>query len=106
MRALAAGRPRRARWSLGPVIAGKIRDLTESSGVFRSDSPMRRLQNLQLIGPVTLFCAVAAAEGAVYGLARAPSSEMWWYINIQLFGAFQRSHYLLNGYLDLQYLQL
>src|SRR5262245_48279000 len=67
---------------------------------------MMRLAKLQLIGPVALFVAIAASEAAVYGLAQSPSSQALWYVNIELFGAFQRSHYLLSPYLDVHYLQL
>jgi hypothetical protein len=66
---------------------------------------MRGLAKLQLIGPLALFAAVAAAEGAVYALAHSPSSATLWYINIHLFGGFQRSHYLLSNYVGIGYFQ-
>src|SRR5262245_26192603 len=67
---------------------------------------MMRLAKLQLIGPVALFVAIAAAEAAAYGLAQSPSSQTLWYVNIEVFGVFQRSHYHLSNYVDVQYLQL
>jgi hypothetical protein len=67
---------------------------------------MNPLAKLQLVGPVALFCAVAAAEGAAYALAQAPSWELLWYINLQVFGSFQKSHYVLSNYVDLSYFQL
>jgi hypothetical protein len=67
---------------------------------------MARLAKLQLIGPLVLFCAVLAAEGAAYALARSPASEFLWYINLEVFGSFQRTHYALSHLLDVDYLQL
>src|SRR6266576_1233195 len=59
-------------------------------------SGMNRLAKLQLIGPLALFLTVASAEWAVYALAQDPTSELLWYINLKLFGIFQRSHYVLS----------
>ena len=64
---------------------------------------MRRC--LQLIGPVTIFCVVVAAEAAMYALGQSPSSEALWYINVELFGAFRRSHHFLSSSIDIPYLQ-
>jgi len=67
---------------------------------------MSRLAKLQLIGPVALFCAVLAAEGAVWALAHSPTSEFLWYVNLQVFGSFQKTHYALSLLVDIDYLQL
>ena len=45
-----------------------------------------------------MFAAVLAAETAVFALAYAPSSEALWYINLKLFGLFQRSYYIIDSY--------
>ena len=66
---------------------------------------MRQWAKLQLIGPVAIFCAVVAAEAAMYALAQSPSSEALWYINVELFGAFRRSHHFLSSQIDVPYLQ-
>jgi hypothetical protein len=57
---------------------------------------MTRLMKFQLIGPAALFLTVLAAEIAVCALAYMPTSETLWYINLKLFGIFQRSHYVLS----------
>jgi hypothetical protein len=71
---------------------------------------MTRLAKLQLIGPVALFGAVLAAEAAAWALAYSPSSELLWYINLEWFAAFQRSHYILSdnfsAYISMNYFQL
>ena len=67
---------------------------------------MTRDVRLQLIGPVALFAAVLAAETAAYALARDPSSEMLWYLNLGLFGTFQKSYYLVNSYIEVPGFQL
>jgi|SRR5882757_2149017 len=57
---------------------------------------MNRLAKLQLIGPCALFVAVLAAELATFALTQDPTSELVWYINLKLFGIFQRAHYILS----------
>ena len=52
---------------------------------------MNRLAKLQLIGPIFLFAAVLAAEVAAWALSMFPSSEALWYVNLGLFGLFQRN---------------
>jgi hypothetical protein len=59
---------------------------------------MNRLSKLQLIGPAFLFAAVLAAEAGAYALNMFPSSETLWFINLKLFGVFQRSYYLVDSY--------
>ncbi len=67
---------------------------------------MTKLARLQLVGPVVVFLAVLAAEGAVYALAYSPSSEILWYVNLNLFGIFQRSHYVLSNRIEIDSFQL
>jgi hypothetical protein len=61
---------------------------------------------LQFLGPVTLFLTVLSAEAATWALSHMPSSELLWYLNLQVFGIFQRSYYELSAYIDLPYVQL
>jgi hypothetical protein len=58
---------------------------------------MNRLSKLQLIGPAFLFAAVLAAEAGAYALSMYPSSETLWYVNLKVFGLFQRSYYVLDS---------
>jgi hypothetical protein len=67
---------------------------------------MSRLAKLQLVGPAVLFVAVLAAEAAACALAHAPSSEALWYINLRWFGIFQKGHYVLSAFIDVEYFQL
>lgn len=67
---------------------------------------MTRLAKLQLIGPFVLAITIIAAEIAAYLLALKPSSAAAWYLNIEIFGIFQRSHYVLNNTFDVPYFQL
>jgi len=67
---------------------------------------MSRLAKLQLVGPATLFAAVLAAEAANFALAKMPSSEALWYVNLRFFGIFQKSHYVLSAFVDIEYSQL
>jgi hypothetical protein len=67
---------------------------------------MSRFAKLQFAGPFVLFIATLSAECAAYALGVAPSSDALWYINLELFGLFQKTHYLLNAYVDVAYFQL
>jgi len=58
---------------------------------------MNRLFKLQFLGPLALFVATACAELAVRALNYAPSSELLWFVNLRMFGIFQRSYAMLNG---------
>jgi hypothetical protein len=58
---------------------------------------MRRLAKLQLIGPAIVFLAAGAAEIAAYALAKNPSSDLLWYINLRVFGLFQQGYYLVGS---------
>jgi hypothetical protein len=63
---------------------------------------MKKLATLQLTGPIALFAAIAAAEGAAFGLSHMPSSEWMWYLNLKWFSMFQQSHYVLKTYLGVE----
>ncbi|MET4320368.1 hypothetical protein [Bradyrhizobium sp. RT5a] len=67
---------------------------------------MIRLFKLQFLGPLALFAATLSAELAALALERAPSSATLWYLNLRVFGLFQRSHEALTGYTDLEGAQL
>jgi hypothetical protein len=67
---------------------------------------MAKLAKLQLIGPLVVACTIIAAELATNLLAWMPSSTFAWYLNLEVFGVFQRSHYLLSGHTGVPYFQL
>jgi hypothetical protein len=67
---------------------------------------MTRLAKLQAIGPVYLFVAVLGAEAAAWALSHSPTSEILWFVNLRVFGIFQKSHYVISSHFDIQYLQL
>jgi hypothetical protein len=56
---------------------------------------MNRLFKLQFLGPFALFAAALCAELAARALQYAPSSELLWFINLRMFGIFQRSYAML-----------
>ncbi len=57
---------------------------------------MNRLFKLQFLGPLALFVATLCAELAARALQYAPSSELLWFINLRMFGIFQRSYAWLS----------
>ena len=57
---------------------------------------MNRLFKLQFLGPLALFAATLCAELAARALQYAPSSELLWFINLRIFGIFQRSYAMLS----------
>src|SRR5437588_481729 len=67
---------------------------------------MQRLARRQTLGPAVLFLARVAGESAVDALAAMPTSETLWYLNLRLFGIFQRSHYLLSDFIRIPASQL
>jgi hypothetical protein len=67
---------------------------------------MPRHAKLQLIGPVTVFAALLAAEGAAHALAAYPSSRMLWSANLQLFGIVRRGHDVIGTYAGAAYFQI
>jgi hypothetical protein len=56
---------------------------------------MSRLFKLQFLGPFALFAATLCAELAARALQYAPGSELLWFINLRMFGIFQRSYAML-----------
>src|SRR5437763_7186623 len=56
---------------------------------------MNRLFKLQFLGPLALFATTLCAELAAHALQYAPSSELLWFINLRMFGIFQRSYVML-----------
>ena len=67
---------------------------------------MPRLFKLQFLGPLVLFLATLSAELAAHALAYKPSSETLWYLNLEVFRLFQRSHSALTAYIDIDGFQL
>jgi hypothetical protein len=64
-------------------------------------SSMNRLFKLQFLGPLALFTATLCAELAARALQYAPSSEFLWFINLRIFGIFQRSYALLSEFIPI-----
>jgi hypothetical protein len=65
-----------------------------------------QLAKMQLVGPFVVVAMIVAAEAAAYALVQTPSSALVWYLNIEVFGLFQRSHYVLSDRFALPYFQL
>ena len=66
---------------------------------------MIRLAKLQFLGPVALLITVGTAELAAYALARIPTSETLWYVNLKVFEIFQKGAFTLPPPLDFPYAQ-
>ncbi|MEH2568928.1 hypothetical protein [Bradyrhizobium sp. AZCC 2289] len=62
---------------------------------------MNRLFKLQFLGPLALFAATLCAELAARALQYAPSSELLWFINLRMFGIFQRSDAVLSYFIPM-----
>jgi hypothetical protein len=60
---------------------------------------------LQFLGPASVLAVVVMAEGAVFALAHIPTSETLWYLNLRIFGVFQRGYYFID-FIDFPYSQL
>jgi hypothetical protein len=58
---------------------------------------MNRAFKLQFLGPLALFATTLCAELAARALEYAPSSELLWFINLRMFGIFQRSYAALGN---------
>jgi hypothetical protein len=67
---------------------------------------MNRSIKLQFLGPAALFAFVLTAESAAWGLDRHPTSEMLWYLNLEIFPILQKTYYQLSAYEDIPYFQL
>ena len=57
---------------------------------------MNRLFKLQFLGPLALFATTLCAELAARALEYDPSSEFLWFVNLRMFGIFQRSDAVLS----------
>ncbi|WP_249130225.1 hypothetical protein [Bradyrhizobium sp. AUGA SZCCT0283] len=62
---------------------------------------MNRLFKLQFLGPLALFAAALSAELAARALEYAPSSELFWFLNLKVFGIFQRSYAALSYFVPI-----
>jgi len=62
---------------------------------------MNRLFKLQFLGPFALFVATLTAELAARALQYAPSSELLWFVNLKMFGIFQRSDAALSYFVPI-----
>src|SRR3954447_18803279 len=67
---------------------------------------MNRLFKLQFLGPLALFAATLGAELAARALEFAPRSELLWFINLRMFGIFQRSDAVLSYFVPIEGFQL
>jgi hypothetical protein len=67
---------------------------------------MNRLFKLQFLGPLALFVATLCAELAAGALSYAPGSEFLWFVNLRMFGIFQRSYGLLSDVVSIPGFQL
>jgi hypothetical protein len=67
---------------------------------------MNRLFKLQFLGPLALFVATLSAELAARALDYAPGSEFLWFVNLRMFGIFQRSYSLLSEVVSIPGFQL
>ena len=67
---------------------------------------MNRLFKLQFLGPLALFAATLCAELAARALEYAPSSEFLWFVNLRMFGIFQRSDAVLSYFVGIDGFQL
>ena len=63
---------------------------------------MNRLFKLQFLGPLALFAAALCAELAARALQYAPSSELLWFVNLKMFGIFQRSDAVLSYFVPIE----
>jgi len=67
---------------------------------------MNRLFKLQFLGPLALFVATLCAELAARALSYAPGSEILWFVNLKMFGIFQRSYAALPEIVTIEGFQL
>jgi hypothetical protein len=63
---------------------------------------MNRLFKLQFLGPLALFATTLCAELAARALEYAPSSEFLWFVNLRMFGIFQRSDAVLSYFVPIE----
>lgn len=62
---------------------------------------MNRLFRLQFLGPLALFATTLCAELAARALEHHPSSEFLWFVNVRMFGIFQRSDAILSYFVPI-----
>jgi len=62
---------------------------------------MNRLFKLQFLGPLALFVATLGAELAARALEYVPSSGVLWFVNLRMFGIFQRSDAILSYFIPI-----
>ena len=67
---------------------------------------MDRVFKLQFLGPLALFSVTLCAEVAARALEYMPTSELLWFVNLRMFGIFQRSYAMLSGYVAIDGFQL
>jgi hypothetical protein len=67
---------------------------------------MNQLFKLQFLGPLALFVATLCAELAARALSYAPGSEILWFVNLRMFGIFQRSYGALSEFVTIEGFQL
>src|SRR5260370_40712135 len=67
---------------------------------------MNRLFKLQFLGPLALFVATLCAELAARASSYALGSEFLWFVNLRMFGIFQRSYSLLSEFVAIDGFQL
>jgi hypothetical protein len=67
---------------------------------------MNRLLKLQFLGPCALFAATLCAELAARALQYVPNSELLWFLNLRVFGIFQRSDAVLSYFVPIDGFQL
>src|SRR3954447_25164469 len=67
---------------------------------------MNRVLKLQFLGPCALFAATLCAELAAHALEYAPNSELLWFLNLRVFGIFQRSDAVLSYFVPIEGFQL
>src|SRR3954469_3293802 len=67
---------------------------------------MNRVLKLQFLGPCALFAATVCAELAARALQYAPNSELLWFLNLRVFGIFQRSDAVLSYFVPIDGFQL
>ncbi len=67
---------------------------------------MNPLFKLQFLGPLALFVTTLCAELAARAHVYAPGSEFLWFVNLRMFGIFQRSYAALSEVVDVEGFQL
>jgi hypothetical protein len=61
---------------------------------------------LQFLGPAALFAFILAGEGAAWALGRAPTWEILWYLNLEIFPVLRKSYYIPSVLAEIPHFQL